>query len=255
MKTFINNQRLAQLAGVTFRSEVVKSGPIVYSRTHLVVEQFPMLEQFGSCVLVTSFSDACCTDEMAKKLPSNVRRWFSNNVTAHNRRVTAVPLGIRTSPDGEVLLRAAIDSGRLQQRNLVYMNFMRHIPRRVNPRAGLYDMFQPKPWVTTEGGLDHVPMQRFCEQMLSHPFILSPPGAGPDCHRHWEAILLGAIPIVLRSEATRLLDDLPCLQVNGWDEVTEERLRHELPQLTPRFSSPAMEKCWFEPWKKMILES
>jgi hypothetical protein len=27
-------------------------------------------------------------------------------------------------------------------------------------------------------------------------FVLSPPGNGPDCHRTWEAIYLGAIPIV-----------------------------------------------------------
>ena len=255
MKTFINNQRLAHLAGVNFDSETIKPGPIVYSRTHLVCEQFPALAQMGSCVLITSFSDACCTEEMAAGLPQNVRRWFSNNVTAHDERVVTVPLGLRTSPEGEVYLRAAIERGRPPQRNLVYMNFWRRIRNGNNPRVGLYEMFLPKPWITYEGGFEHVPMPHFYEQIACHPFVLSPPGAGPDCHRHWEAMMLGSIPIVLRSDATRILDDMPCLQVNNWGEVTEQLLHAELPKLTPRFASMAMDKCWFELWQKMILEA
>ena len=255
MKTFINNQRLAHLAGVNFDSETIKPGPIVYSRTHLVCEQFPALAQMGSCVLITSFSDACCTDEMAAGLPQNVRRWFSNNVTAHDERVVTVPLGLRTSPEGEMMLRAAMDRGRLPERNLVYMNFWRDIRNGRNPRKGIYEKFMAQKWVTAEGGHEHVPMVQFYEQIASHPFVLSPPGAGPDCHRHWESMLLGAIPVVLRSNATRILDDLPCLQVDTWDEVTEDRLQSEIPLLYPRFSSPAMDKCWFAPWQKMILEA
>jgi hypothetical protein len=255
MNTFINNQRLAQLAGVNFDSETIKPGPIVYSRTHLVCAQFQELAQMGSCVLITSFSDACCTDDMAARLPQNVRKWFSNNVTTHNERVVTVPLGIRTSSEGEAYLRAAIARGRRQQRKMVYMNFWRRIRNGNNPRRGLYEMFLAKPWITYEGGFQHVPMPQFYEQIASHPFVLSPPGAGPDCHRHWESMMLGSIPIVLRSDATRILDDMPCLQVNNWGEVTEQRLRAELPKLTPRFASPAMDKCWFEPWRKMILEA
>lgn len=31
-------------------------------------------------------------------------------------------------------------------------------------------------------------------------FVLSPPGNGPDCHRTWEALYLGAIPVVLETQ-------------------------------------------------------
>lgn len=116
-------------------------------------------------------------------------------------------------------------------------------------------MFENKWWITSEGGFEHVSMKRFYNQILSHPYTLSPPGAGPDCHRHWEAIMLGCIPIVLRSSATRILDDLPCLQVEDWGEVTKERLEKELPGLRKRFNSPAMEKVWFEYWEKEILQT
>ena len=252
MKTFINNQRLAELAGVTFKSEKIQPGPIVYSRTHTVVKQFGILSHYPECVLVTSFSDADCTDEMANQLPSNVKMWFSNNVMTNSPRVTAVPIGLRTSPEGEVELRKAMDQGRLSERNLVYMNFWRDIRNGKNPRAGIYEMFGGRNFITTEGGTEHVPMKQFYEQMLSHPFVLSPPGAGPDCHRHWESILLGSIPIVLKSRATEILNGLPCHQVDHWGQVTERKLRKALPRLKQLFDSPRMKICWFDYWKEKI---
>ena len=255
MKTFINNRRLAQLAGVDFNSETIQPGPIVYSRTHTVPPQFGRLSTFESCVLVTSFSDDSVTDEMARDLPPNVRRWFSNNVDTDNPRVTAVPIGIRLSMEVELDLKEAIQRGRLEERNLVYMNFWRKIPRSPNPRNGLYERFGRERWVTMEGGFEHVPVKHFYEQIASHPFVLSPPGAGPDCHRHWETILLGSVPIVLRSRALRILDDLPCLQVDSWDEVTVGKLLMELPVLEEKFQSSAMEKLWFEYWQERILNA
>lgn len=251
--TFINNQRLAKLAGVNFDSEKIQPGPIVYSRTHTVVGQFGDLAKMGECVLVTSFSDACCTSAMARRLPPNVRRWYSNNVMTQNPKVVAVPLGIRTSPDGERILADAIEKGPQARRNLVYMNFLRLIRNGNNPRRGVWEQFTTKAWVTREGGFEHVPMKQFYDQMASHSYVLSPPGAGPDCHRHWEAIMLGSIPIVLRSHATRILEGLPCLQVDNWGQVTPQRLEQELPELSKLFDSPAMERIWFEPWRDMIL--
>lgn len=50
-------------------------------------------------------------------------------------------------------------------------------------------------------------------------FVISPPGNGPDCHRTWEAIYLGAVPVVLEgSLAGSLSKDLPILAVNNYEE-------------------------------------
>jgi hypothetical protein len=50
-------------------------------------------------------------------------------------------------------------------------------------------------------------------------FVLSPPGAGPDCFRTWEAMYLGAIPIVLRSHWPFSHLDLPVLIVDSFDDL------------------------------------
>ena len=55
-------------------------------------------------------------------------------------------------------------------------------------------------------------------------FVLSPRGGGADCHRTWEALLLGCIPIVKSSPLDPLFEDLPVLIVADWSDVTEDRL-------------------------------
>jgi hypothetical protein len=49
-------------------------------------------------------------------------------------------------------------------------------------------------------------------------FVISPPGNGSDCHRTWEAIYLGAVPIVLR-EFWNFGDDLPVLIVDDYSQI------------------------------------
>ena len=249
---FINNQRIASLAGVNYNQEAIKPGKLVYSRTHMVVDQYPLLATYDPCVLLTSFSDASVTTTMAVKLPANVRCWFSNNVMTNNPRVIALPIGIRLSPDGEKLLEAAITRGRLPERNLVYMNFWRQFPKSKITRNGIYEAFGGVTWVTTEGGFKHVPIAQFYEQIASHPYVISPAGAGPDCHRHWESIMLGSIPIVIRSIATNILEDMPCLILQNWSELNEKRLRAELPALRERFLHPSMQKLDMAYWQGQI---
>jgi hypothetical protein len=55
-------------------------------------------------------------------------------------------------------------------------------------------------------------------------FVLSPRGGGYDCHRTWEALLLGCIPIVKRSGLDPLFQGLPVLIVKEWSDLTRDRL-------------------------------
>jgi len=253
METFITNQRLAHMAGVSFDSESIMREKIIYSRTHTIKKQFNKLSKFPNCVLITSFSDASCTDELADKLPSNVIKWFSNNVETNNPRIEGIPIGMIYSHDIENDLREAIKNGRKSDTNLMYINFTKKICRRVNPRLDLYEMFQDEEWVTAIGGDYYISTKKFYDQVNSHPYVLSPPGAGPDCHRHWESLVLGSIPIVIQSPFTKLLNGLPVLQVDSWEEVTQERLEEELPELKKLFNTPRMKICYFEYWKEKIL--
>lgn len=57
-------------------------------------------------------------------------------------------------------------------------------------------------------------------------FVVSPFGAGPDCHRNWEAIAMGAVPIVLSHDGiNELFESEPVLIVKQWSDVTPELLK------------------------------
>ena len=57
-----------------------------------------------------------------------------------------------------------------------------------------------------------------------YKYILSPPGAGIDCHRTWEAIICNVVPIVLSSTLDSLFVDLPVLIVKKWEDINEKML-------------------------------
>lgn len=59
-------------------------------------------------------------------------------------------------------------------------------------------------------------------------FIVSPPGAGLDCHRTWEALALGNIPILVKTPPfteTTLFDNLPVVIVEDYSEITLENMK------------------------------
>lgn len=69
-----------------------------------------------------------------------------------------------------------------------------------------------------------IPRTNTWKNMINYTFVLSPTGIGLDCHRTWEALCLGCIPIICVKEFKTLFKDLPVLIVDNWSEVTKELL-------------------------------
>ena len=59
-------------------------------------------------------------------------------------------------------------------------------------------------------------------------FVASPRGNGLDCHRTWEALVLGCIPVVTKSPLDILYNDLPVLIVEKWSDITPELLNETI---------------------------
>lgn len=62
----------------------------------------------------------------------------------------------------------------------------------------------------------------------TYAFVLSPFGRGMDCHRTWEILCLGSIPIVKAPEFKQLFNDLPVLIINEWNEINKELLENTI---------------------------
>ena len=59
---------------------------------------------------------------------------------------------------------------------------------------------------------------------VKYAFVVSPYGGGPDCHRTWEALALGCIPIIKSCKMDPLFEGLPVLLVRRWSDVTQDLL-------------------------------
>lgn len=106
-----------------------------------------------------------------------------------------------------------------------------------------------------EGNLQiHVTNPECYNQWNSFKFVLSPRGAGIDCHRTWEVLATGRIPIVLSSNIDELYQDLPIVVVKSWDQINEQFLQeeHEIYLQKTKDNKYKMEKLSLEYWTDII---
>ena len=89
--------------------------------------------------------------------------------------------------------------------------------------------------------------------MTQHAFVVSPFGNGLDCHRTWEALALGCIPIVRSSGMDPLFDDLPVWIVNDWTEVTLEAMKQKIEEF--RTKSFRYEKLTLAYWRNILTQN
>lgn len=69
-----------------------------------------------------------------------------------------------------------------------------------------------------------LPRTMIWKSMKEYAFVLSPFGNGMDCHRTWEALLCGCIPVVRSSVFDELFAGLPVLIVKNWSDVSLDLL-------------------------------
>lgn len=114
-----------------------------------------------------------------------------------------------------------------------HLNYSDTHPKHAYPngRQRTFELFHSNPLFAFE--TKKQTREQVWRQHGEHLFILSPPGNGLDCHRTWEALALGNLPIVQRSPMDALFDDLPVIRVDHWEEITPENLRRWRAQYLP----------------------
>ena len=137
--------------------------------------------------------------------------------------------------------------GDMPRKNLVFSSFK--IGTNSEVRKPLADALTK----TRHGFSSHrLSVTDFRRQILDSSFVISPPGNGPDCYRTWEAIYLGAVPVVLRgSLAESLASDLPIWVVDSWDEVLGAS-NNELEKKFASLKGNPTEKAFFSYWAAEI---
>ena len=190
-------------------------------------------------------------------------KWFSQNNLLPHPKIEAMPIGL----DYHTILNNPACNWRMygegslpiNQENILLsipnIPFYERIPLIYSNYTLQNDAFGdrknaemiPQHLLYRTGVMPRTPLWK---DMSHYAFVLSPRGMGMDCHRTWEALCLGCIPIVTYHYS--LFNDLPVLVVKDWSDITHELLETTIQEFKNRTFS--YEKLTLAYWNNKIKE-
>ena len=82
-------------------------------------------------------------------------------------------------------------------------------------------------------------------------FVVSPPGNGVDCYRHYESIFMNAIPIIVSSSLDEIFHDLPVLIVESYLSLNVSFLEQQF-DLIRKKKNYNYQKLYVGYWRNLI---
>lgn len=178
-----------------------------------------------------------------------ILHWFAQNAVSSHPKLTTMPIGLDLHSDQDKggsnvdistparLMATMLDirdkAKPLSERTCqAYANFQFLMTTKYGAdRQEARDKIPAKCVFYEPSRIGRLP----CYQHQSeYAFVVSPFGNGYDCHRTWEALILGCIPIVRSSGLDSLWEDLPVLVIDDWSEVTMDLLEKTLQEFAGR---------------------
>ena len=190
--------------------------------------------------------------------------WFCQNLVLDHNKMTRMPIGLDyhtmttktiwgnliSSYDQEICLQSIKQSSRpfWDRQHTAYGNF--HFLTTTRYGYDRKDAIQNLNSSLVFYEPTRITRENTWKRQIDYAFVISPHGNGYDCHRLWEALVLGCIPIVKTSPIDSLYDGLPVLIVKQWSDVTQILLDTTIEQF--RHKSFQYEKLTLSFWMDKI---
>ena len=167
--------------------------------------------------LIIMESDTLQTTEKLRPVLIVAKRIFSNNLVGKENNITPIPLGLErrcyrsAGVIGDFTKPYKVDISNRKIPFLVTWN------DQTNPNRAIYRQEFSK----SSNSLiikKRISPKSVHKLMRKTMFVPAPAGNGLDCHRTWEALYLGCIPVVLRKEYCGD-NNWPVMVVDSWDEL------------------------------------
>lgn len=230
----------------------VKAGDTVFVKTDFLNEFFrkihPAIQE--KYILITHNSDYHVPGKFASYLDdSKLIAWFGQNVEdCDHPKMHRIPIGLanRCWTHGNIDAIAKISEllPKLQKTILLYLN----ITEGTYPeRTGVAKLFREQPYCLASPPKEY---EAYLTDLAQSKFVLSPRGNGLDCHRTWECLLMGAIPIVKTTSLDPMYEDMPVLIINDWNEINAEFLEQKYEEFKLKSFNP--QKAYCDYWLQLI---
>lgn len=234
----------------------IQNKDIVFVKTDYLQEFFTSIHPFiqGRYILISHNSDYGAPGIFEHFLDdTKIIAWFGQNPTIMNHpKFIPIPIGIAnqewTHGNTTTFNKALSRKGQyVQKKYLLGINFA--VGTKPDVRQHVYNLFSKKPFCSNISNADHFV---YLLNMLHTQFILCPVGNGLDCHRTWEALIMGAIPVMVHSMLDELLADLPVIIVDQWSDITEDMLHKKYKEMNNNKDLYHADKSFFPYWLKVI---
>jgi hypothetical protein len=203
-------------------------------------------------------------------------RWFSQNWVGQHEKVTRIPIGLDyhslTPTKRKLFTWSTPEAGRFdfksypteQEADILRVRSQsREFWRReIKAYANFQFLTSTRYGSDRKNAVDNIPKDlvfyepEFTRRIFSwqhiieYAFVVSPHGNGLDCHRTWEALVLGCIPIVKSSGLDPIFEGLPVWIVDEWNEVTREKMNYIVSTFKTR--SFNYEKLKLSYWQSLL---
>ena len=207
-----------------------------------------IFQHLNKFILVSHNADNGVFIDYIKYLDKDkIIKWYGLNIHFEHPKLIALPIGIANSQwkhGNTTLLQQIIKQNNIKEK-LLYINFSEKTNK--NIRTPIMNLFKNKNIGTFS---KKVSQDEYLTELSQHKFCISPPGNGIDCHRTWECIYLGVIPIIQNHIHNIQFDHLPVLLINDWNIITEEYLLKMYKEF--KFKQFSLEKININYWKEII---
>ena len=199
--------------------------PIFFIETHRIPYLFHELNNFSDkCRVIAHNSDYTFGSEILPHIPKNVERiWCQNYNYQENDLIKSLPIGLerkRWFPEQrkqELLME--VNELDIERTELVYMNF----DPKTNPiRNSIFQSLKDKSFINDKMVGNGGNYKEYLMDLKRHKFVISPPGNGIDCHRNWEALMMGCVPIVLDSPFIKNVYGSMSLIIDNYSTLDEQ---------------------------------
>ena len=212
-----------------------RSKNIIFCKTDLIPLLFNELRVHDSKnILITHESDYEINGSIFFGKPPCIVKWYAQNVNYPDPNLIPLPIGLENHEGPS-------------KGTMIDLEFIKNLVPDYQPTNKIFDKIycnirithKDRPAVKQfliDSGLGYIepptgPLEsgmiisRDHHKMLSKfLFIASPRGNGIDCHRTWESLIMGSLPIVDRHFMFDTYPHLPIIQVSNWAELLDGKI-------------------------------
>ena len=207
---------------------------IFFCKTDYLLQLFAALKDYSvPSILISGNSDYAIVDNIVSQAPKCIKRWYAQNAETENPLVVGMPMGIENHencileghghgwPHAKEKIKILLEPPTIEASKDVYANFSlsTHPSRKM-----IHEICKRLDFVTTDVSISHSQINerlysKYVDEILKHRMVVSPRGNGIDCHRIWEVLYLGRVPIIKKEQAIKHFKELPIIYLDSWEQL------------------------------------